>query len=342
MPAVPIGAWVANRYRVEAFLGDGTYGEVYRVWDDHQSQMVALKALDPKKVAAWPWREATQLTRLRSDFILSIWNADVVTGVPFIVTEVADHGTVGDLVRAGPLMPGEAVQRIRHAARGTARAHDDGVVHRDIKLDNLFVGADGRTMLGDFGLAHPLDPSSGLAPGTGTPITCAPEVLAGGPTSRASDVYSLGASLYACLVGEYPYQREAKLDVGMLRSLVAAGPPTPIRDAMPTVSRLLARVVADALARNPGDRPTAAELDGELGRISFDRDWIPRMHSGHDSCWESPRGPSLHVCMSTVGRRLRIDVTYQPSNRHLRDLCGEVRPSQAAARLRRIFEQLGN
>lgn len=340
MHSAAIGSMVAGRYRVEQSLGRGTYGEVYRVWDTHQAQSVALKLIDPAKIAGWPWDEASRLTRLRSDFILPIWNADIVSGVPYIVTDVAQHGSVDLLVNRGPLAPRVAVQTIRDAARGVARTHDDGVVHRDIKLENLFVGGDGRTMLGDFGLAHPLD-ANGEAPRDGTPVTAAPEVLAGAPTTRASDIYSLGACLYACLAGAYAYNDKAK-NRAELAALVAAGPPPSIRDVAPTVGRLLSRAVESAMSRDPSQRPSAAELDGELGRIQIERDWMVDAHPGHDTCWESPGNSALHVCTIAAGRRTEILVTHQPSGRRILAHCGSVTNSQLPSRLRATFERLGN
>ncbi len=215
--SVSAGTVVGNRYEILRPLGRGASGEVYEVRDHHQDHLVALKLLDPTVVGPWPWHEATQLTRLRSEYILRVWNADVVAGVPYIVTELATSGTVADVLLAqGPFSPGEAVKAIRHASRGAARTHDDRIVHRDIKLENLFVGENGHVLLGDFGLAHPMD-ASRTAPMAGTPAKMAPEVLAGGRTSPSSDIYSLGASLYRLLCGQGPYYA-ALHDIGALQA----------------------------------------------------------------------------------------------------------------------------
>jgi serine/threonine-protein kinase len=342
VPIAP-GTWIAGRYRIDDFLGAGSFGEVYRVWDDHQQQTVALKILDPAHTGPWPWNEASQLTRLRSDYILPIWNADVVGGFPFVVTDVATAGSVGDLLVADRISPRRATEIVRHAARGVVRAHDDQIVHRDVKPDNLFMSGDGRTMVGDFGLAYPLD-ASGLAPCAGTPITQAPEVLAGGPTSKASDVYALGATLYACLAGEFPYEKEAHGDLVKLKALVAAGPPRSIRELVPSVSRSLGAVVDHAMSRDPAMRPTAAELDAALGRVRFKMDWQPVSHPGHESCWEAPaRSTVVQVCVTSSKTRFDVVTSHRSSGRHLRSLCSNA-VSRAAlpGRLRRIFERLGN
>lgn len=342
--ALSAGQWVAGRYEVEAFLGKGTFGEVYRVRDNNQGHVVALKLLDPTKLGPWPWHEPTQLTRLRSDYILPVWNADVVSGVPFVVTEVAIGGTVEDAC-AGGAMPGpDAVRCVRDAARGIARAHDDGIVHRDIKPDNLFVAADGHVMVGDFGLAHPVD-AAGFAPQAGTPITSAPEVLAGGQTSVASDVYSLGATLYRLVTGEFPYENAATVDLATFVAAVAAGPPTPVRDLSPPTNRRLAQVVERAMARDPAARyASTAELDAALGRVRFQRVWVAATHPGHAQCWTSTLGTrSLSVCVSPNGARFDIATRHEPTGRRIRLLCSVgVSRTALAGRLRRVFERLGN
>lgn len=339
---IGVGAVVDGRYEVQRFLGSGTFGEVYQVQDYHQGAVVALKLLNPVGLGAWPWHESTQLTRLRSDYILPIWNADVVSGLPYIVSDVATGGTLGDVFNNGPIPVPAAVRAVREAARGVGRAHDDAIVHRDIKPDNLFLAAAGHVMVGDFGLAHPLD-SAGHAPPGGTPATSAPEVVAGGPTSIASDVYSLGATLYALVAGRWPYD-EHKNDVAAHAAAVAAGPPARIRDIAPHISRSLQRVIEKAMARNPADRYTTAGFDAALGRVTCNRTWIHEDHRGHQSCWTARhRSGELAVCVAPNATRFDIVVFHNPSGRRIRQLCAVgVGRAQLPGRLRRIFENLGN
>lgn len=348
--SLPVGVILDGRYEVRGSLGQGSYGEVYEVFDHTQQQTVALKLLDPNTCGPWPWHEAVQLTRLRSEYILPVWNAAIANGVPYIVTEVASNGTANRLCSTLPgATPADAVRAVRQAARGVARAHDDGVAHRDIKLENLFIGADGVVRLGDFGIAHPL--VNGRAPAHGTAITMAPEVLLGGDVSVASDVYSLGCCLYCLLTGWYPYTDLNPTDVGALRVLVAAGPPTPVRDLAPHVTRGLATRVDRALAQSPSDRQdSAAQLDSTLGELPpAARHWRrAATHVGHALCWESvpPPRDAIRVCVlpsQSRASRLDIDVARISSGNRIRSRCkAGVTTAALPGALRATFEGLGN
>ncbi len=170
-----------NRYKIVKFLGRGAYGEVYEVYDHHQNQQVALKFLNPGN--PMPWAEAQRLTALRSEYILPILNADSDAGVPFLVTEIAQHGSTEERMPPPGVPPAQAVRWVQHACRGTSRAHQARIVHRDIKPANLFLTAEGEAVLGDFGIAWPMDPN-GMAPAVGTPVTVAPEGTPGGQGPR--------------------------------------------------------------------------------------------------------------------------------------------------------------
>ena len=339
------GAILDNRYEVISHLGNGSYGEVYEVRDHHQGQVVALKLLDPTKLGSWPWNEPTQLTRLRSDFVLPVWNASTAAGIPYVVTDLATGGTVEDAVASHPMVPSDAILTIRHAARGTSRTHDERIVHRDIKPANLFVSANGRVQLGDFGLAHPMN-DAGEAPGAGTPATQAPEVITGGVTSVSSDVYSLGASLYRLLTGSFPYLDQPRPTRNDLEAAVRAGPPTSVRDLAQHVSRGLAAVVERAIERSPASRQaSAAELDAALGRLRHpERSWqLLESHDGHERCWETRDGVSgIAVCVIPSGRGGEILVRNSPSGRRILKHCQRVTRSRLASKLRKIFEDLGN
>lgn len=170
----------------------------------------------------------------------------------------------------------------------------------------------------------------------------APEVIAGGDTTKAADVYSLGVCIYTAVTGKFPYQAHAD-DVAELTRAVAAGPPEPVRDLAPTVSRGFATVVETAMARAPADRYTAAGLDAALGRIVFDVEWTRDDHAGHDSCWRYVGGSPVGVCVSRSGRWYDINVTHLGSGRRIRNHChASVLAGAVPGRLRRIFENLGN
>jgi eukaryotic-like serine/threonine-protein kinase len=272
-PAPPAPLPFAGRYQILARIGGGTFGEVFRAVDTHQGDVVAvklLKLINPLR----PWQEAEILTQLASPYILKVRNADIVAGQPYIVTELAQHGSTADRMRPIGVPPELAVRWIRAACRGAARAHDAALVHRDIKPENIFLTAETDAVLGDFGIAELVD-ATGHASWGGTTETMAPEVAAGGQTSVRSDVYSLGASLYALLAGRFAHQGS---DDAAVTAAVVAGPGPDIRDVAPNVSLVLAARVRQAMARAEVDRyPDAAAFDAALGLPAPSRAWCRRM-----------------------------------------------------------------
>lgn len=341
------GQYIANRYEVVRFIASGTYGEVYEVYDHHQGMTGALKLLDPRRCGPWPWEEATRLTALRSDYILTIHNADVDAGTPFIVTDLA---TQGSLDVAGTTLPrltcAAAIGAIRDAARGLARTHDGGVLHRDVKLANLFWSNSGRVVVGDYGLAHPMTPN-GTAPPTGTPVTTAPEVLAGDPARAESDMWSLGACLYRLLTGTYPHMDQGltgEIDLARIRS---ESDPTPVRDLAPHVGVALGTRINRSLARDPADRYSSmSDFEADLGRLArAKRAWVRDVpYSGHEVCWTAASVTSaIRVCITagSTSARAKLEVVREPSGYRIRKLCRDdaLRRVLRGA-LRATFEEL--
>lgn len=346
MVSYSAGGVIDSRYRVRQNLGKGSYGEVYEVEDLIQQQIVALKLLDLQAQSNWPWaREAVLLTQLRSEFILPVWNASIFAGTPYIVTEVANGGAANALIANGNRpTPRIAVRLIREASRGAARAHDAGVVHRDIKLENIFLNENGGALLGDFGMACPL--VNGVAPKDGTPATAAPEVFRdGGESSVLSDIYSLGCSLYALLTGKYPYHdRQPQPDIAELQRLAATGTPTPLRDLAPHASVGLAKIVHKAMHLDPAERyATATELDSALGNLSPPkRDWTCHIPQPDSTRWVSDCAKPIEVCVQPISASTnQIHVAYVNSRRRITEHCSSKSRSQTSAALKRVFKGLG-
>jgi serine/threonine protein kinase len=330
----PPGTLIAGRYRIQGFLGRGTFGEVYAVHDAHQGVARALKFLNRTPGGSGVWQEAVILTALRSDYILPVWNADFEAGVPFLVTELAVNGSASHRMPAHGLTPAQSVRWIRSASRGAARTHDAGLVHRDIKPDNVFINSTDEALLGDFGLAHAMD-ASGQAPYGGTPVTMAPEVIVGGPTSVQSDVYSLGATLFRFLSGVFPVEHP---DPAQLAALVVAGKLTSLRDVAPHVGKALDQRVKRALSLDPSRRySSAAEFDAALGELpTSDRHWARTdEHVGpHLACWRVAGGGKgdATVCVNAVGSRFEVIAAHQPSGRRITAACRAAAPQSTIAR----------
>jgi hypothetical protein len=272
MPA--IGDLLAGRYRVDARLGAGGMGSVWRAHDLRLDRDVAVKVLmpsfagDPVLTERFD-REARALAAVTSPHVIAIH--DVITsagGDPFLVMELCPDGSLGDrLDAAGSLPVAEALRLLADVAEGLVALHARGILHRDVTPRNVLLSG-GRAKLGDLGLARagatdgrpPLAELTGAGTTVGTLAYLAPELLEGEPPSTASDVYGLGAVAYRTLAGVLPHS------AGSVAELVTARmrPVAPLGEHLPGVEPDLASLVARALDVRPDARPTATELAAGL------------------------------------------------------------------------------
>jgi serine/threonine-protein kinase len=318
---------IANRYAVRRQLGVGGQGEVYEVADTHEGDVVALKLLTLVG-AGGPWVEAQILRRLSDPHILPIRNADVASGRPYVVTELAVYGALdGVLATVGPcgLDVDDAVRLIRQACHGVARGHDLRLLHNDIKPANLFLNGRGECVVGDFGFASLLPAGGTLtAPAGATPETAAPEVAAGWGTpsltaSTRSDVYSLGATAFWLVAGRSPLDLSAAPDVAAKMALVATQDIPRLRDLAPHVPNYVAMAVERAMERSPANRyATVTEFAAALGRRpGVARRWKPTdEHTGHIACWRGElqsAGSTYVMCLEQGARPTQAIIT----TRHL-------------------------
>lgn len=259
-----------ERLQVISELGEGATGTVYRVRDRATGGMFALKVLrsaSPRAVLRFQ-REATLTASLRHPNVVSVHNTGVFEGRCFIAYELIE-GARG----LGVAFHGEALRRrielLRDAARGLGHAHAHGIVHRDVKPDNVLVGEDGRARVTDFGLALTEDAERLTRTGAmvGTPYYMAPEQADGhlGSPVPATDVWALGVILYEALTDERPFDGESLME---LVAQIAAAAPTPPSRIRP-VPRSLEDLCLKALQSNAAARPP----DGEAFARALE-DWL--------------------------------------------------------------------
>jgi serine/threonine-protein kinase len=266
-----------GRYRVDSVLGEGGMGCVYLARDAELDRPVAIKVLD-ERYARDPefyerfLREARLAARLSHPNVVRVYDTSPEGERPFIVMEYVDGWTLAEeLRRQDRLAPAEAVGVVRQVCAGLQHAHEEGLVHRDVKPANLLLRRDGVVKIVDFGIARAAEATRLTEIGTilGTAAYLAPEQAAGQEVTAAADVYSVGVVLYELLTGRTPY---AATSLPALVAAQQAGEVEPARALAPAVSPELEAVVLACLARDPAARPeSAAELsvllDGTPRRV---------------------------------------------------------------------------
>jgi eukaryotic-like serine/threonine-protein kinase len=205
-------------------------------------------------------REARMAAAVSHPNLVAVYDVGEERGLPYIVMEYVEGETLADLIaRTGPVPPERAVELILQVCAGLEHAHAAGLVHRDIKPQNLLVRSDGVVKIADFGIARTLQATRLTQVGTvlGTAAYLAPEQAAGERVTAAADIYSIGAVAYELLTGRTPYEFESLVDL----ALKQRQPPPPMPDVPPEVDRAVLR----ALAFRPSDRPrSASEFAREL------------------------------------------------------------------------------
>jgi serine/threonine-protein kinase len=255
-----IGELIDGRYEIEDLVGTGGMSSVYRARDTVLERRVALKILhdhfssDPEYVERFR-REARAIARLNHPNIVTVIDRGDFQGRQFIVFELVPGDNLKDVVRRyGPLPVPEALALTHQIARGLSFAHEHGVVHRDVKPQNVLLDEGGSAKVTDFGIARSLEPGDGLTQtGTvlGTSDYVAPEQVSGRRVDARSDQYSLGVLLYELLTGEVPFSADNFMAVAMrhLRDPVPS-----VRQRRPDVPERVDEIVAKAMAKRPEDR----------------------------------------------------------------------------------------
>jgi len=266
-----VGELIAGRYELEELVGTGGMSSVFRAHDRLLDRNVALKILHERYSSDDDYverfrHEARAVASLGHPNIVTVIDRGEQDGRQFIVFEYIDGDTLKELIqRRGPLPVREAVEIALQVATALSFAHAQGLVHRDVKPQNVLFDEHGRAKVTDFGIARSLDVEQGITQtGTvlGTSSYIAPEQARGERVDALTDVYSLGAVLYELLTGQVPYDGDNFVAVAMkhindpVPSVVAMRPDVPLR---------LDSAVGRAMAKRPEDRfPSMDELVKEL------------------------------------------------------------------------------
>jgi serine/threonine protein kinase len=280
-PLTSPGRLVAGRYRLLSQIGGGGMGTVWLAQDELLGRHVAIKqVLSPATVSPQEsdqqrqraLREGRIAARLSHPHAISVYDVALEQGQPWLVMEyLPSRSLAAVLMEDGVLRVGLVAQIGAQVADALAATHAAGIVHRDVKPANILIGQGGRVeglvKITDFGISHASGDVTLTQTGqiTGTPAFLSPEVAQGRPMTEASDVFSLGATLYACLEGQPPFGMEENA-LGMLHR-VAGGEIIP-----PQRAGFLREPLLRMLAADPADRPTMAEVRDELAALAAGRD----------------------------------------------------------------------
>jgi len=304
------GTLLAGRYRIIGLLGRGGMGEVYRATDLTLGQSVALKFL-PEEASRNPrllerFHGEVRVARLVSHpNVCRVYDIGEVEGMPYISMEYVDGEDLATLLtRIGRLPADKALETARKLCSGLAAAHDRGVIHRDLKPQNIMINKRGEVVIMDFGLAAIADQLSGAEVRNGTPAYMAPEQLKGTGVSARSDIYALGLVIYELFTGRKPFEAETLQNLMELQESIHLTQMTSVAsDIDPAVEKAIRRCLDPDPLKRPasavvvmtllpgGDRLSAALAAGETPS--------PEMVASHGDTEGLPRGYSV-PCLLTV------------------------------------------
>ena len=271
---------IMGSYEVKALIGSGGMGDVYAAWDLKLKRDVAIKVLpegfagDSNRVSRFQ-REAEILASLNHPHIAAIYDLQKIGGTQFLVMELVDGETLAARIGRGPIPVDEAVRIAARIAGGLEAAHEQGIIHRDIKAGNIMLTRRQQVKILDFGLAKQSAAIDGQGMVTansltdagiiaGTPQYLAPEVLRGGIADVRSDLWAFGVVLHYALSGSLPFQGLTLLETS---SAILKDPPPPLPTTVPAPLRAL---VSRCLEKRPEQRyATASEIRTVLEAMQF-------------------------------------------------------------------------
>lgn len=251
------GVHLGGRYRLVERIASGGMGDVWLCWDETFTRAMAVKILLPSSLEEPGfterfWAEAQTMAAINHNGVVDVYDygSDPAIG-SYVVTEYVEGDALSRmLARVGRLTAARTLDLIAQVAEALQAAHDEGIVHGDIKPGNLLVRPDGTLVLADFSIGRSIGyeqlTADGVAPHTALYIS--PEQFLGEQVTNLSDIYALGVVAYQCLSGRRPFEGDSPYEIAM-RHAQELPPPLPM-DVPPTVRAIVER----AMAKKPGAR----------------------------------------------------------------------------------------
>jgi serine/threonine-protein kinase len=268
------GALLDGRYRVESRIASGGTSTVYRGLDVRLDRPVAVKVMDSRYAGDDQFLtrfqlEARTVARLKNPGLVAVYDQGMDARHPFLVMELIEGGTLRELLaERGPMPPHAVAAVLRPVLGGLAAAHRAGLVHRDVKPENVLISDDGDVKIADFGLVRAVA-AAGITSTSvilGTAAYLSPEQVRDGNAGPRSDVYSAGILTYELLTGRTPFTGDSALSIAYRRLDTDVPPPSAAIDGVPPQ---FDELVARATARDPGDRyADAIEMGADLAVIA--------------------------------------------------------------------------
>lgn len=307
-----IGTVLDGRYQVDALIATGGTSAVYRGLDLRLDRPVALKVMDSRYAGDQHFltrfqREARAVARLKDPGLVAVYDQGIDGRRPFLVMELIDGGTLRELLRErGPMPPHAVAAVLEPVLGGLAVAHQSGLVHRDVKPENVLISDDGEVKIADFGLVRALAEANITSASVilGTAAYLSPEQVGTGEADPRSDVYATGILTYELLTGVTPFTGDSPLAVAYQRMDNDVPPPSiAIAGVPPQFDELVAR----ATARDPDLRyADANDMSADLAEI-VDELGLPEFRV------PAPRDSAQHQSAAEYHSRMHEQVTTGPA-----------------------------
>jgi len=333
------GAVLDGRYRVDTLIATGGMSGVYRGLDLRLDRPVALKIMDSRYAGDNQFltrfqREARAVAKLKAPGLVAVYDQGIDGHHPFLVMELIEGGTLRELlVERGPMPPHAVAAVLGPVLGGLAVAHHEGLVHRDVKPENVLISDDGDVKIADFGLVRAIAEAKITSTSVilGTAAYLSPEQVSTGDATPASDVYGVGILAYELLTGRTPFTGDTALAVAYQRMDRDVAPPSTVIGGVP---QQFDDFVLRATKRNPVDRyADADEMGAELEEI-VDELGLP------DFRVPAPRNSAQHLSAEVHRSRVNEHTTTVnnakpvPPRQHTRELTrgpDDWRPDEPAA-----------
>ena len=258
---IKIGDRISDRYRITSRIATGGMADVYEAHDPITKRIVSIKVMredlmaDPANAKRFE-QEAIAAASFNHPNIVKVYGQGQVDGRPFMVNEYINGQTLRDKLNFQISLPlFDACEIMLQLTDGIAYIHRHGLIHRDIKPDNLFYMSDGTVKISDFGISAPIGKQGKEDAVEGTVYYCAPEVLTGKPASVANDIYSMGVVFFEILVGSVPFDGASAEEIAMKQ--ITKRFPEPSKKS-PAIPKSIDKIIISACRKRPEERYQSA------------------------------------------------------------------------------------